>query len=58
MANIRLLVILSAVAVCTGSSIQLSEGGGYSNIVIKIRKELNEADCPAILKGIKVVYIH
>lgn len=32
----------------------MSEGGGYNNIVVEISKYLNEDECPAILKGLKV----
>jgi hypothetical protein len=33
----------------------MAEDGGYTNIVIKIRKEISEDDCPDILAGIKVL---
>ena len=52
-----LLVIFSlAVSATTGGShIEISETGGYSNIVIKIRNELDQTECPEILQGIKVI---
>ena len=37
------------------SRVSMTEDGGYSNIVIKIRKEISEDDCPDILRGIKVL---
>ena len=36
------------------SKIAVSEKGGYNNIVVEISKFLNEEECPAILKGLKV----
>ena len=59
MAPIRHFVtLLSIVVGCTlgvyGSKITISEDGGYTDVVIKISKDLTESDCPAILKGIKV----
>ena len=54
-----LLVIFSLAVFPTGGShIEISETGGYSNIVIKIRNELDQTECPEILQGIKVIIKH
>ena len=51
-----LLLLLWAPASVHGlSRVSMTENGGYNNIVIKIRKEVNEDDCPDILRGIKVL---
>ena len=53
---VRLLVMaaLQVISSTAASHVSLSEAGGYNGIVIRLRKELNQADCPALLKGIKV----
>jgi hypothetical protein len=49
------LVLLLASSVHGLSRVSMTEDGGYANIVIKIRKEVSEDDCPDILRGIKVI---
>jgi hypothetical protein len=50
-----LLLLLLASSVHGLSRVSMTEDGGYANIVIKIRKEVSEDDCPDILRGIKVM---
>jgi hypothetical protein len=49
------LLLLLASSVHGLSRVSMTEDGGYANIVIKIRKEVSEDDCPDILRGIKVI---
>jgi hypothetical protein len=50
-----LVLLLLASSVHGLSRVSMTEDGGYANIVIKIRKEVSEDDCPDILRGIKVI---
>jgi hypothetical protein len=49
------VVLMLASSVHGLSRVSMTEDGGYANIVIKIRKEVSEDDCPDILRGIKVM---
>ncbi len=49
------VLLLLASSVHGLSRVSMTEDGGYANIVIKIRKEVSEDDCPDILRGIKVM---
>jgi hypothetical protein len=49
------VLLLLASSVHGLSRVSITEDGGYANIVIKIRKEVSEDDCPDILRGIKVM---
>jgi hypothetical protein len=50
-----LVLLLLATSVHGLSRVSMTEDGGYANIVIKIRKEVSEDECPDILRGIKVM---
>jgi hypothetical protein len=54
-AVLPLLVLLSSAH--SLSRVVMTEDGGYTNIVIKIRSEVSEDDCPDILRGIKVLTV-
>ena len=56
MAFLSHIILYSAIVTChLGlTEIVMSEGGGYNNIVVEISRYLNEDECPAILKGLKV----
>ena len=51
---LAVILISAVVSRAVASHIQISETGGYSNIVIKIKNELDQSECPEILQGIKV----
>jgi hypothetical protein len=53
--TVVLLLLLALSSVHGLSRVSMTEDGGYANIVIKIRKEVSEDDCPDILRGIKVI---
>ena len=36
------------------SKIRIANDGGYEDIVVKIEEELDEEDCPDILRGLEV----
>jgi hypothetical protein len=51
------VLLLLASSVHGLSRVSMTEDGGNANIVIKIRKEVSEDDCPDILRGIKVMIL-
>ena len=45
---------ISDVVTRESSKIRIANDGGYEDIVVKIEEELDEEDCPDILRGLEV----
>ena len=48
------IVGISDVVTRESSKIRIANDGGYEDIVVKIEEELDEEDCPDILRGLEV----